>query len=1097
MNRFVVIMLLVMVWQVAFPQQSMVVHRRYTSDDGLSHSWIRCIYQDEFGFLWIGTKDGLNRFDGIGFEPFLGVDDEANGLHNNTILDLRPYGVHQMFICTGSGAYLFNYVDGKFSKIDALPNYEVYTVVTDKRGDFWFGTSNGVYCLDKSLNATKHYSTRNTNTTLSNDIVSALFIDTYDRLWVGTINGLNIIDLVTEKNDVYYALGKRKLPSGSAISKFLSDSAGNIFIGVAGYGVDYCRAEDLEKPRLLFSHLIGGSAIDMLIDRDSCLWIANTRSFGVFQLKLNKDFSYSKNVYMHDLGNTYTITSNNTDCLFEDKWGDIWIGTYMQGLNHLSNRCPRFRNVRYNQFDKQTLLSSVVNAFWDDGDYVWVGTERGINKFDKRSEKIVSVNGRSKEQQHFLANSVYTFYKDGKGRLWAGTWAGGLIMYDGRNGQFTNYLNDPSDASSIPSNNVYCVTEGSDGRLWLGLIRGKLGWFEPERNRFHEIDDPTGKVNTSNVCEMTGEGNRFWLSTYNNAVLFDPANNTFESFPALRRGGDLVEIFRDSNGNMWFGSESGLVGLSADGATTHVYSETDGLVSNSIKSIEEDATQNLWISTNKGLSKFVGGAKMPKAPFFKNFNVSDGLQGSEFNIRSSCKTREGYLFFGGVNGFTYFDPDSTKENTLVPPVYITGVRTVNDSLSGPSKNVYLGDTLYLRYDRNSFTIHFAALNYLTSTQNKYRYKLYNWDKKWVDAGGRKYVTYSNVAPGKYVFKVMACNNDGYWNDKPAQMTIVVMPPWWLALWFKLTLAILAILLVGAIYRMRVRHLTRQKLELALKVGLRTTELSEANKLLAQKQHKITLQNEELELHRINLEQLVAKRTSELEQAVKKAEDADKLKSSFLANMSHEIRTPMNAIVGFSSLLAEEIQDKELLDYVNVINNNCQSLLVLINDIIDLSMIEADHLKIIPTTIQLTALLEEIERQFRYVKSEVPIVLVRPAQDIASRLDGIRLKQIIANLLDNAIKYTHQGEIRFGYREYDESTLCFYVADTGIGIAPDKLDFLFTPFGKIDAHNNKIYRGTGLGLSICHRLVELMGGQIWVESKINEGTTFFFTMPVNR
>lgn len=1031
----------------------------------------------------------------MGFETYFSVSEDAEGLQNNTILDLKAYDKHSMFVCTGSGVYVFNYVENTFSLIHDIPPYEVTTVVADKQGFFWFGTNNGVYCLDKQLKLVKHFSTKNAQTTLSNDIVTALYIDTNNRLWIGTINGLNVVDLTTKKNEVYHALAGKKLPSGSAISKFLPDKRGNVLVAVAGYGVDYCKSDDLTSTPLRFHHLIDGSAIDMLIDRDDCLWIANTRSYGVYQLKVNPDFTYSKRVFVHNLGSTYTISSNNTDCLYEDKWGDIWIGTYMQGLNHLTDRCPSFKNVRYSQFERQTLLSSVVNAFWDDEGYVWVGTERGINKFDKRTGKIETVRGEGEANSDFLNNSVYTFYKDAKQRLWAGTWAGGLIMYDGKTQQFTNYLNDPSDTSTISSNNVYCVTESGDGRLWLGLIRGNLGWFDPESQRFHKVIEATGRVNTSNVCEITNDGGKFWLSTYNNAVLFDPISNTYETYPSLRRGGDLVEIFRDSKGNMWFGSEAGLVALSADRTTKRVYTETDGLVSNSIKSIEEDAGENLWISTNKGLSKFVSGVNMPHAPFFKNFSVSDGLQGSEFNVRSSCKTREGYLFFGGVNGFTYFDPDSTKENSVVPPVFVTGLRAVNDTLGRDDKNIYLADTVVLPYDRNTFTITFAALNFVTSSQNKFRYKLENWDKRWVEAGNRRYVTYSNVSPGKYQFMLMACNNDGYWNHKPTILTVVVLPPWWMATWFRVLFVVAVLLSVWLVYKLRVRQLTRQKMELALKVGVRTNELSNANQMLAQKQREITLQNEELELHRIHLEKLVAERTSELELALRKAEEADRLKSSFLANMSHEIRTPMNAIVGFASLLAEEIRDRELLDYVQIINNNCQSLLVLINDIIDLSLIEAEHLKIVPSKIKLNPFLEEIEHQFRYVASEVPIVLERNTNDAVLKVDGVRLKQIVSNLLDNAIKYTHQGEIRFGYKYFDESTICFYVSDTGIGIAPEKMEFLFTPFGKIDAHNNRIYRGTGLGLSICHRLVELMEGQIWVESQINKGSTFFFSLPV--
>jgi signal transduction histidine kinase/streptogramin lyase len=1080
--------------QWGYAQLNYHVHRRYTSDNGLSHSWVRCIHQDELGFMWFGTKDGLNRFDGQQFIAYNAIENGDDWLANSNILDIKPLGRHQLLICTGGGAFIFDYLHNRFERIVAIPKTEVNTAVRHPNGDWWFATSDGLFALDTSMQLKHHFTDQTSVVQLSNRVVQTLFVDKNHTLWVGTIGGLNLLDVTTFTNHQFYAKGDSRLPIGSVISKILPDRHGNIFIAITGYGVDYCKAENLKLNSFVPEHLVDGSAIDLLFDRQGDLWVSNTRQYGVFQLRINSDFTFHQNTYLHDQAVINSISGDNTDCLFEDKWGDIWIGTYMQGVNHLSRRHARFRNIQHSFLKKGMLSHNVVNCLLDDGTFLWVGTEKGLNRFHKKTAALTTFFHHPSDDGTIGSNEIYQLYIDSKKRLWVGTWAGGLNLYNYSTNRFTRFLHNPDDSLSLPSNHVYAISEDDDGKLWLGLIRGQFGWFDPDLQRFYKVySHPSGELLT-NINDILPDTGGMWLSTYANVLFFQPQTNNWDVYPHLRKGGDLTVLFRDSKGNIWFGSEGGVSVLSSDRSRFRAYTMREGLASNSIKSIEEDSENNIWLSTNKGISKIADGINLPLNAFVKNYYANDGLQGSEFNVRASCKSMGGNLVFGGVNGLTWFHPDSITLNKHAPSVFITGFRVVGDSVCERERHLFIADTVHLTHSRNSFVIDFAALNFLASSQNQFRYRLHKWDREWIDARQMRSVTYNNVAPGRYRFMVQASNNDGVWNDIPALLHVVILPAWYSSWWARVLWLVIVVLVIWRFYKWRIHRLSLQKLALEQKVAERTHELVETNRVLAQKKQEVLVQNEELEMHRCHLQQMVAQRTIELEEALEKAEQSDRLKTSFLANMSHEIRTPMNAIVGFASLLEAETTDQTLADYVQIINANCQSLLVLINDIIDLSVIETENVKITPRVIDVYQFLCDIEQHFSIVKADVPIVFAKNVNAIQLEVDEIRLRQIFTNLIDNAIKYTHQGQVLYGYDVRGE-TIRFYVSDTGIGISDENKERLFTPFGKLEAHNNKIYRGTGLGLSITKRLVDLMGGTIFVESAINKGTTFYIELPL--
>ncbi len=402
----------------------------------------------------------------------------------------------------------------------------------------------------------------------------------------------------------------------------------------------------------------------------------------------------------------------------------------------------------------------------------------------------------------------------------------------------------------------------------------------------------------------------------------------------------------------------------------------------------------------------------------------------------------------------------------------------------------------LSHKNNIITFQFAALHYAQPSLNKYAYYLEGFEKDWNYTGNQRSATYTNLDPGNYTFRVKASNNDGIWSDKEVALNILIKPPWWETLFVKITIPILMVLIILGIFRIRLSLLKYQKKVLQQTVDKRTEEIQEASTLLEERQEEIMMQNEELLKHRNNLEELVEVRTFQLEKAKQKAEESDRLKSSFLANMSHEIRTPMNAILGFSSLLNEtEFNEAEKEGFIRTIKSNGETLMVLIDDILDISMIESNQLILNPQYFDVNNVLTELENFYRLKNDHGLIIEFVNSKDkeLILNIDPVRFRQVMSNLLSNALKYTNKGFIKFGY-EKKENEIRFFVSDSGIGIDPKYSANIFDNFYKIEPQSNQVYRGTGIGLAICKRLVELLNGTIWVESKPGYGSNFFFTIP---
>jgi signal transduction histidine kinase/CheY-like chemotaxis protein len=504
-----------------------------------------------------------------------------------------------------------------------------------------------------------------------------------------------------------------------------------------------------------------------------------------------------------------------------------------------------------------------------------------------------------------------------------------------------------------------------------------------------------------------------------------------------------------------------------------VYTMAHGLPNNVVFGLLEDAKGMLWVSTNRGLSRFD-----PYAKEFTNFGVQDGLQSYEFKIGSFCKSRSGIFYFGGINGFNEFDPAKIVDDPFDPPLVLTNFEVFNKNvtiartdsdLSPLKEDISEAREIVLPYSSSVFSFEFASLNFAETQNKKYAYMLEGFDKGWNDIGTKRTATYTNLNPGKYVFKVRGMNNAGQWSARIVSVKMTITPPFWLTWWFK-SLVLLS-LVFGAIgfYKYRVHAIQTQKADLEQKVEEQTWQL-----LLSTRDEK---------------------------KARQEADEANKAKSVFLATMSHEIRTPMNGVIGMASLLNETKLSPEQQEYAKTISTCGEALLKVINDILDFSKIESGNMELESSDFDLRTCIEEVLDVFADKAGKLGLDLVYqidadvPAQVVG---DSLRLRQVLMNLVNNAIKFTEKGEIFVGVHLHKTKAdgkivLQFEVRDTGIGIPADKMKRLFKAFSQVDSSTSRKYGGTGLGLVICEKIINLMGGKITVHSEEHKGTSFIFDM----
>jgi len=815
--------------------------RRYGVDNGISQNSIFGILQDRRGFIWFGTQDGLNRFDGFNFRIFKPVSGDPGSLSNPYLLSLVEDRDGSLWIGTdGGGLNKYDPATERFASYrhdprspESLSADRVNALLADGQGRLWVGTPNGLDLFLPASGTFIHYkSNPNDKSSLGSNVITCLHEDSAGALWIGTNDGgLNRLD---PRSGRFVRLFGRM-----TVNAVLSQGESGLWIGTNHGLVWMDRANgqivtyksNPDNP----DGLAQNTVTSLLRDRAGRLWIGTGDGLDRFDPK-TLIFVHHRN----DPSNPASLSNSSIVSLCEDRAGGIWVGTGVSGLNYFDPWAAAFAIIRDWSNDPISLrINGVWSILEDESGLIWMGTNAGILSLDRRTGRRNLFSNDPGNPDSLSAGGVRTLMRDRAGVLWAGTSEGGLNRFDPVRRRFTHFRHNPDDPGSIVSDALRYILEDSRGNLWIATFGG-LDRFDRASNRFeHYRNDPADPGSLSDdraYALLEDHSGVLWVGTWGGGLnRFDPATRRFEHFrhepdnPASLGENSIVSIREDAFGVLWVGTRGGgLCRLGPDRKTFKTYGIKDGLPNDVIYAILVDGAGNLWLTHNRGLSRFT-----PGTGAVKTFDVSDGLQSLEFNANACLKSRSGELFFGGVNGVNVFFPDAIKTNPIIPEIVISGLQVFNKPVSiGPDPNgraildrsVVEADTVRLSYKDRIVTFEFAALHYAAPEKNEYAYRLEKLETSWNQVGTRRIATYTNLPPGRYVFRVKGSNNDGVWNEQGASLAVWVSPPFWKRLWFQ-GLALMAVLgALAAAARYRTRHLVESKRQLEARVEERTAEL---------------------------------------------------------------------------------------------------------------------------------------------------------------------------------------------------------------------------------------------------------------------------------
>ncbi|MBV9766827.1 MAG: response regulator [Acidobacteriaceae bacterium] len=1013
--------------------------------EGLPQETVPAITQTQDGYLWFGTELGAVRFDGLRFAVF----DKSNtpALKSNKVDAVLAGRAGDLWFGTYGGG-LTRLSHGKFATFttkEGLSNDTVLSLLQDRTGDLWIGTeAGGVDRLHKG-----RFTSYTTSNALPNNETFALAQDSEGSIWIGTHNGLSRF-----KNGKFVTYGTKDGLGNSYVRCLYWSSEGTLWVGTNGGGLSSFRSGKFRTYNTKDGLPSNGIA-SIREDSRGTLWIG-TFGGGLCRMTgLNGMTAIKFDCYSTKEG----LPTNDVQSIFEDATGDLWIGTGGGGLTRLSNG-----KLFTSYGTRQGLSNPVTLPVYEDHEHtLWIGTNNGgLNRFRDGKFRVFTT------KDGLADNLVFTVFEDRHGDLWIGGRKGLNRL---RNGKFTTF----TTRDGLPSDIVSVTYVDREGTLWIGTRSGLGEWKNGAVRTFTTKD---GLSNNFIQAIYEDHEGSLWIGTSGGGLdrLKDGKFQVFGSKQGLSSG-VVYAIYEDAEGVIWIGTDGGGLYRLKEGRFTS-YTTKEGLPDDAVFRIMEDDAGNLWMSSNKGVFRVSRrqlndlAEKKISRIVANAYGTSDGMNTRECNggfQPAGWKSHDGRLWFPTMKGVVVVDPKRAGLGEPPPHVVIEQAFFDSREIGAGAGSVRLGP------GRGEFEFRYSAPNFQTPQKTIFKYRLEGFDRGWIEAGTRRAAYYTNIPPGTYRFQVIASNGDGAWSPAKTSTSLLLESHFYQTPWFYFLCVIGAAGLAAAGHLRHVRQSNERAKVLERHVAERTVEL----------------RREISERERAEMELMKARDA---------AQAASRVKSEFLANMSHEIRTPMNGILGMTELALQTELSPEQHEYLGIVKQSADSLLTVINDILDFSKVEAGKLALDPLPFRLRESLEETVQimAFRADQKGLELICdVDPGVPEMVHADATRLRQIVLNLIGNAIKFTDHGEVvlQVSPEASDSSgaSLHFVVRDTGIGIPPEKQKSIFEAFSQAETSTTRRFGGTGLGLAISYRLVQLMGGQIWVNSKVGQGSEFHFTL----
>ncbi len=1075
-----IFVLLICLFQFPFFGSSQDINFKHISiNDGLSQNAVFAIIKDTKGYMWFGTKDGLNKYDGYNFVIYQHNPFDTTTLSANYITSLFEDKRGLIWVGTFDGGVnvydrkleIFYRVDLRKDKILLRDVFEIKAITEDSEGNIWVGTDgDGLFKIEVneeinhlSFSAKRFFNDPDNKNSISRNQIFSVCFDKTGLLWLGTSNGLSRMDLKTNIFTQY--LIKTRNPAAQEVStsksiySIIESKNGTLWVSTLGGLVKFNRADGsyLYFPNKYDVFRYGwGSISAMSEDKDGNLWLATPAELMRFDTKKEIYTSFS-----HDPFNSKTISFNTVSSVFVDNTDMLWVGTAGMGIDYYDPKANRFNVINFIP-DKQSRTGSfsVRSVLQDKFGDVWIGAEV-LYKWERKTGKIVSFEKSSNEPTAFGNTIVFSMIQCYDGDIWAAT-TEGLFRYNIQKGEQKLYKHAEGQINGLPQREVYTVFQDLDSAIWIATEKYLCKLTDIEKGIFHSISYHSASTFYEQVRPVIYQSaNReMWLGTKYGLFLFNPETETFKLFennpdqPNSLNNNMIKSICADPlypDRYLWIGTTGGLNRYDRETNTFFYFTEENGLPNSVIYGVLADEQNNLWLSTNKGLSRF-----NLQSGEFRNFDVNDGLQSNEFNTGAYFKSKTGEIFFGGIKGLNYFYPDQIEENKNIPPVVLTKIKLADENLSlkkNPGlleKSVEETRKIVLSHKEDIVTFEFAALEYSAPEKNQYAYMLENFNNNWINTDGLRSVTYTHLPPGDYIFRVKASNNDGVWNSEGLALELVIKPPWyrtWLAL---------IIFGLGLTY---------------IVLMVRRYEMA-----------RINLKNQ-LKYEKISTDSL---------------RQISQMKSQFFANISHEFRTPLTLILGqVDSVMTSDIDTIEK-SKLQVANRNARRLLKLINQLLDLSKLETGNMELNSSQYDMVGFLKSLLYSFESMAAfrRITLSFKSVSDKIPVVFDLDKLEKVFYNLIFNALKYTNEnGKVEVEVKTIDSLNVEISVTDNGTGIPDKYIPHIFDRFFQVESSSTRNYEGTGIGLALVKELVELHNGSVKVASREGEGSSFTVRLPI--
>ncbi|HKZ36020.1 MAG TPA: two-component regulator propeller domain-containing protein, partial [Chryseolinea sp.] len=1030
-----------------------------TIEEGLSQSSVFAITKDADGFMWFGTRDGLNRYDSRNIKIYRSRENNNRSLLGNNIHCFMIDRNKKLWIGTNEGVNIYNSASDDFTRSKPNPDFKqalgqnhVTAILENKKGTIWIGTHGGLSkVISRNPLQYQHFEHDATdpNSLLHNEI-RTLYSDKEGTLWIGSAKGVSkLVEDASGRNTfINYPLSSIQLQGKSWINCLAEDNNGNILIGTEQNGI-----KSLDKKSGIISSFNfmnnEGRSIQTVrvIERDnSNLWIGTIEGLYIYNLTTGR-----LQVHKIDPDDNLSLSDNSVRSIYIDRAGSYWLGTFYGGVNSCSPLSRQFAKINLKNQKNQKIYKIAGAMVTDRHDNLWISTDgNGLYCLNGEGETIKQFKHSVNDANTISHNKIKCLLLDEDKGLWIGT-LNGLNYYDFKSEKFDRYFHHANDPHSLPDDRIYDLKKDAYGNIWIGTYRGGLCLLNKETKAFERF-----AYSVSDSASLSSDGvtyihedseNNLWIGTISGLNKKSKGKNAFARFLNSNNQNNLYVmcIYEDTQKRLWVGTRDAGLRLKLQGSDNfRTFTNEDGLAGNTVSGVLEDRKGILWISTENGLSRMD-----PTTFTFKNYNKNDGLICSEFNFNSFHKDNNGLMYFGGYNGIVKFHPDSIRENTTVPLLTFTKLKLFNNEVhidpTGKGvlhKSLTKTADLELNYTQNIFSVEFASLSFIHPNKNKYAYKLSGFEDQW-NYVNDPVATYMNLSPGQYTLFVKGSNNDAVWSKEPIQLRITILPPFWKTWWAYSIYGLILLSLAVALSRF---YKMRWKLK-----------------------HDLQIEHMEKE----------------------QQEKLHKAKLNFFTNIAHEIRTPLTLIVSPLELATERYtNDFFLQKQLQIVKSNTSRLIRLINQLLDFQKQESGNLKLKPTEGNIIELLKEIIFSFSEYTNSRHILLKfnSPKDDIRLHYDRDELEKVFCNLLYNAFKFTPGGgEVSITVSietlsdpTVEKSYVKIVLEDNGIGIPAGDVPKIFNRFFQVE--NTGIGEsGFGIGLALTKGIIELHGGKITVES----------------